>query len=65
MTKKDYKLIASVLATSRLTSQGTEVFSQDLSTLNDVCLRLSDELARDNPRFDREKFLLASRCSVR
>ncbi len=49
MTRKDYVLIAAALNSC---AQGA-----DKST---VVYQLADALARDNPRFDRERFLKAA-----
>jgi len=53
MTRKDYQLIASVLA--NFTGDTGDVVDRDL-----VAYDLAKALAADNPRFDREKFLVAS-----
>lgn len=61
MTRKDYQLIANTLAAER-------AYHADLGqayaaeTVESVAARLADELADDNPRFDRERFLKA--CGV-
>lgn len=53
MTRKDYELIAGVIATAWHGSADTRA---DLSN------RFADELESTNPRFDRDKFLEA--CGV-
>jgi hypothetical protein len=53
MTRKDYQLIASVL--SQFTGDQGDVIDRDA-----VAYDLADALAADNPRFDRERFLIAS-----
>lgn len=51
MTKKDYVLIAGVLA--EYLHQVTENGEQDATT---VCRLMADSLAQENPLFDRKKF---------
>ena len=51
MTKKDYVLLANVIA--RLTHP---------LTVGETAVSIADSLAKDNPRFNREKFLQA--CGV-
>jgi hypothetical protein len=55
MTRKDYILIAAAIkAVNR---------SHDSSVVNGIrwtAERIADVLARDNPRFDRERFLTAA-----
>jgi hypothetical protein len=53
MTRKDYQLIASVLA--NFTGDSGDVVDRDL-----VAYDLATALGADNPRFDREKFLIAA-----
>lgn len=59
MTRKDYKLIARIL----LWGKPNRVLPSDqaiqLSKWESICTRFAYELARDNPRFDRTKFLEA------
>jgi hypothetical protein len=61
MTRKDYQLIASVLA--NFATEGTPTDDRDA-----IAYGLADSLAQDNPRFNRERFLVASGvwtgCSV-
>ena len=53
MTRKDYQLIASVLA--NFTGDTGDVVDRDLMAYD-----LSKALAADNPRFNRELFLVAA-----
>lgn len=53
MTRKDYQLIASVL--NAFGADGAPVDDRDA-----IAYDLADALGADNPRFDREKFLIAS-----
>ena len=53
MTRKDYQLIASVL--KNYATEGIPVDDRDA-----IAYDLADALAKDNPRFDREKFLIAA-----
>jgi hypothetical protein len=53
MTRKDYQLIADVL--SKFTAEGGVTIERDAMAYD-----LADALALDNPRFDRERFLVAS-----
>lgn len=46
MSRKNYRALAEILATSR--------------TVPEVTARLSRYLAEDNPRFDRNRFLIAA-----
>ncbi len=53
MTRKDYVLIAEALRESRPQMGGIEGW-------NCAAIGVADALARDNPRFDRERFLKAA-----
>jgi hypothetical protein len=53
MTRKDYVLIAQTLA--QFTGDSGDVIDRDAMAYD-----LADALAQDNPRFDRERFLVAS-----
>ena len=56
MSKKDYEAIAEAIA-----------FYSDVKTINMVdlvAIRLCAHFAKDNPRFDRAKFLLACKIPV-
>jgi hypothetical protein len=56
MTRKDYILIASALKSARLEAAGKYEY-----LANSIAARkLANALATDNPRFDRDKFLIAS-----
>ena len=55
MTRKDYKLIAEILRDS------LDAIIDDLA-LEALASNFADELAKDNPRFNRERFLKA--CGV-
>lgn len=53
MTRKDYQLIAAVL--KNFATDGTPVDDRDA-----IGYDLADALASDNPRFDRDRFLVAA-----
>jgi copper oxidase (laccase) domain-containing protein len=53
MTRKDYQLIASVL--NKFTAEDGNVVERDAMAYD-----LADALGADNPRFDRERFLVAA-----
>lgn len=53
MTKKDFELIAKVL--SNFTGDNGDVIDRDR-----IGYRIADALGETNPRFDKEKFLIAS-----
>lgn len=53
MTRKDYQLIAEVL--KKFTAEDGNVVERDAMAYD-----LADALGADNPRFDREKFLVAA-----
>lgn len=56
MTRKDYILIAEALRYGRI-----DAYSQDQRDQHEVdAAHIADALARDNPRFDRERFLKAA-----
>jgi hypothetical protein len=61
MTRKDYQLIASVL--KNYAADGIPVDDRDA-----IAYDLADALGADNPRFDRDRFLVAAgvytSCSV-
>lgn len=58
MTRKDYVLIADAL---KLRDKGQPVYAaQDMIGATAAIYRLADALARDNPKFDRDRFLKAS-----
>lgn len=56
MTRKDYILIASTIAEVRAKYARGHAANEFLDT---VAIELADKLARDNPRFDRTRFLKA------
>ena len=60
MTRKDYVLIAQTIADlmSDFNNGGDDSVSLSL-----VAQELADTLAKDNPRFDRDRFLVA--CGVK
>lgn len=63
MTKKDYELIAKTLNHAREYEGNAPDDKKIIITLLDVLADdLSEELAEDNPRFDRNRFLKA--CGV-
>jgi copper oxidase (laccase) domain-containing protein len=53
MTRKDYVILADVLA--KFTAEGGVVVERDAMAYD-----LADALGADNPRFDRERFLVAA-----
>jgi hypothetical protein len=60
MTRKDYQLIADVLASF---SKGIDQNdSKGLAEYSSLVLMMSKELAQDNPRFDSARFFIA--CEV-
>ena len=63
MTRKDYVLIAAALTQAKLDILGKEPpeAHSDLLDGRDYAVEhIADALARDNPRFDRERFLKAA-----
>lgn len=63
MTRRDYELIASVLAQAWRQAAGMEVADGAYGRLDTVRLvahGLAEELAAENPRFDRGRFLAAA-----
>jgi hypothetical protein len=62
MTRKDYKLIAEVL--NRATKNWEEFQEENPSVvIAGISAMLATQLAQENPRFDRSKFLTA--CGVK
>ena len=59
MTKKDYELIARNIAQVQREFRGVE---DGINAIRDVAVFIASDLERDNPRFDRERFLKA--CGV-
>lgn len=65
MTHKDYQFIAAAFAASRsdvVTKEPDEAHADMLDGIDLVAEHVADALARDNTRFDRQKFLDA--CGV-
>ena len=61
MTRKDYELIATILDGQTIVAPST--MAQACREQRDTYARaFADALARENPRFDRERFLAA--CGV-
>lgn len=56
MTKKDYIVIAAAIRETRTVSDEQEHY-----VLDRVAARIADKLQSDNPRFDRKRFLEATR----
>lgn len=67
MTKKDYELIAESLRTTKDWGKDFQVYSNGAWVANSsftiLCENLANLLNRDNPRFNRDRFLSA--CGVR
>ena len=59
MTKKDYELISRNIAQVQREFRGVE---DGINAIRDVAVFIASDLERDNPRFDRERFLKA--CGV-
>jgi len=60
MTKKDYILIASVLKESKSFPIEIRETNKKIITINDlISEKMADVLQKENPRFNREKFLTA------
>lgn len=57
MTRKDYNALAAVIATAREDWAGNP---DALAAAGALARRLTDVLAADNPRFDRDRFLIAA-----
>lgn len=57
MTRKDYKLIAGAIERARAR---TDEYTSGENALNGLVTDLCDRLERDNPRFNRDKFLFAA-----
>lgn len=63
MTRKDYVLIANSLKECLLIAEGNGSAAAYFNNgVKRAALSLSDDFARDNARFDRERFLTA--CGV-
>lgn len=61
MTRKDYELIAGTISHAVKNYDGEDWTMLGAGAA--IARLLADELAEDNPRFDREKFLTA--CGVK
>lgn len=60
MTKKDFELIANVLKQARLLcNEELSNYDDDILFLDTLSKRFSDTLASKNPRFNKDKFLIA------
>jgi hypothetical protein len=60
MSKKDFEAIASVLQECRRDMDpGSATYSDPDALHADVCLAFATRLGRQNPHFDRERFLRA------
>ena len=62
MTRKDYVLIASMIRGVRETESTIDSGQPGVQVLDIMADRFADELACDNPRFNRSRFMLA--CGV-
>lgn len=61
MTRKDYIVIAAALKSARLDSAGNPVYCRGYTDgLDTVAQLIADVLAKDNPRFDLERFYEAA-----
>jgi hypothetical protein len=56
MTRKDYKLIASVI---KACASDWKEKSQSAIVCDNLANAMADELAKDNPAFDRSRFMSA------
>lgn len=59
MTRKDYVLIAEAVKETTFLADGSQDYKMALA---EVAMELANALSRDNPRFDRGRFLRA--CGV-
>jgi hypothetical protein len=61
MTRKDYESIALVLRSERERSFGDQTRdAAAIDVLDNITYALAVEFKADNPRFDRDRFLIAS-----
>ena len=60
MTRKDYQLIAGSISKLVQGLRSEEYFIHHLPVIRELVNELSDQLAMDNPRFNRAKFWNAS-----
>jgi hypothetical protein len=58
MTRKDYELMVAALTAVRAES------SSDSVSYEGICRQLTTVLQRDNPRFNRDRFLAACGVSI-
>lgn len=59
MTRKDYILIAAALKAAKIPTLGTIRYREQHDA---IAIELANVLGGDNPRFDRQRFLVA--CGV-
>lgn len=59
LSRKDYKVIAEIIKTSRREEGTTTMLSTEWVGPRNIATRLADYFAQDNPRFDRDQFLAA------
>lgn len=64
MTRKDYVLIAAALREARLHALRNEAPDGGVFWLAAAADEIAYALERDNPRFNRERFLAACGCHV-
>lgn len=65
MTKKDFELIAAALRSARVGDNDTIAAKAVYNNgIDNASHRMADALAKTNPRFDRERFLIACGCST-
>ena len=62
MTRKDYVMIAGIIKDANYTASKFND-TRGAEMLTHIAIELSDELAKDNPRFNRDRFLDA--CGVK
>jgi hypothetical protein len=62
MSRKDYILIANAFAERVKLAQCFNTRASRMTHLLEIASTIADSLARDNPRFDRSRFLTA--CGV-
>ena len=60
MTRKDYILIAAALRDARSSFAAMPNITVYTNGVDNAATRVADALSRDNPRFNRERFLKAS-----
>ena len=62
MTRKDYILVAKALRTP-MNSMSKPTYERELSGIRMAVISITDALAADNPRFDRDHFLAVVRST--